>query len=98
MPTMADTAMSLLIVREENHDNRDCTLQTCSVADTPYNYQPSLVANTVLLSLFSFALACYSIQAICHRKAWAFSIAMVCGCIREFLFIFLSLFGRSSVP
>jgi hypothetical protein len=81
---MADTVMSLLLTRAAKGPHANCTLQTCSTKDTPYNYQPSLVANTIFLSLFSFALAVYTVQAICHRKAWAFSIAMICGCIREY--------------
>ncbi|KAH0538191.1 hypothetical protein FGG08_005207 [Glutinoglossum americanum] len=86
---MAAAVVSFLMARDGKGNGHDCTMETCSLSDSPYNYRPSLVANSVLLSLFSFALACYSVQAICHRKAWAFSIAMVCGCIRYYMRIFI---------
>jgi hypothetical protein len=83
--SMADTMMSLLIARarETSHNTSDCTSATCPDSDALYNYRPSLVANSIFLALFSFALACYSVQGLWHRHAWGFSIAMVCGCIRE---------------
>ncbi|KAI9777039.1 MAG: hypothetical protein M1839_009090 [Geoglossum umbratile] len=79
MDSMADTVMTLLVARQRN--DTQCTVDTCNVSESAYNYRPSLTANAIFLALFSFSLACYTVQGFWHRHAWGFSIAMVCGVV-----------------
>ena len=80
--------ISLELLRRENkHDAQAeaCTLQTCSIEDSFYNYRPSLAANSAFLALFAFSLSCFVRQAALSRRFVGFSIALISGCIIEVL-------------
>jgi hypothetical protein len=62
-----------------------CTLKTCPIRLSYYNYLPSLAANGTLLALFSFSLCCFLFQVGLSRRFIGFTIAMVSGCILEVL-------------
>ena len=83
-------AFSNLVARAENKSNdsnfrNECTLQTCPIYDSYYNYRPSLAANGIFLALFAFSLCCYLLQFGLSRRFIGFSIALASGCILEVL-------------
>ena len=62
-----------------------CTLQTCPLDDSYYDYLPSLGTNGGFLALFSLSLCGFILQAALSRRFVGFTIAMVSGCILEVL-------------
>lgn len=76
-----------LFSRENSNDAKaeDCTLETCPIESSFYNYRPSLGANATFLALFAFSLACFVLQAALSRRLIGFSIALISGCIIEVL-------------
>ena len=73
--------------RENKHDAyaQSCTLATCPIQSSFYNYVPSLAANVTFLTLFSFSLVCFILQVALSRRFIGFSIALISGCIIEVL-------------
>ena len=76
-----------LLRRENRHDAyaESCTLETCPIQSSFYNYRPSLAANAVFLALFSLSLACFILQAALSRRFIGFSAVLISGCIIEVL-------------
>ncbi|MCJ1372122.1 hypothetical protein MMC20_003343 [Loxospora ochrophaea] len=62
-----------------------CTLQTCPIESSYYNYRPSLAANGVFLALFSLSLCGFLFQALFSRRFIGFSVAIISGEILEVL-------------
>lgn len=62
-----------------------CTVETCPIESSNWDYLPSLVANAIFIALFSLSLACYLGQGLMSRSFKAFTIVMVAGCILEVL-------------
>ena len=62
-----------------------CTLQTCPLADSYYDYLPNLGTNGAFLALFSLSLCGFILQVALSRRFLGFTIAMVSGCILEVL-------------
>jgi hypothetical protein len=62
--------------------DENCTLSTCDVRTSLYQYQPSLPSNTIFVVLFGIALVIHVAQGL-RWKTWAFMIAMLLGCIAE---------------
>ena len=73
--------------RENRHDAHveSCSLATCPIQSSFYNYRPSLAANATFLALFSFSLCCFVLQVALSRRFVGFSIALISGCILEVL-------------
>jgi RTA1 like protein len=59
-----------------------CTLDTCFIEDSIYDYQPSLAANASFLAFFAITGVLHVVQGIITRKR-AFWIAVVLGCAAE---------------
>ena len=76
-----------LLRRENKHDAyaESCTLETCPIQTSFYNYRPSLAANAAFLALFSLSLTCFILQAALSRRFIGFSVALISGCIIEVL-------------
>ncbi|KAI5781921.1 RTA1 like protein-domain-containing protein [Geopyxis carbonaria] len=72
---MANTTNPLEIV---------CTLDTCPIENSFFDYRPSLAANTSLLALFGLSLLANLVQGVAW-KTWTFMIAMVLGNLTEIL-------------
>ena len=62
-----------------------CTLETCPIQNSYYNYRPSLGTNAAFLALFSLSLSSFILQAALSRRFVGFTIAMVSGCSLEVL-------------
>ncbi|KID75646.1 Efflux pump himE [Metarhizium brunneum] len=60
----------------------NCTLSTCPIEASVYQYRPSLPANSVLLALFALALAVHAVLGI-RRRTWGFMAFMIVGCLVE---------------
>lgn len=65
-----------------NGEDKVCTLETCSIERTIYNYRPSLAANASFLALFALTGILHTVQGILTKKR-AFWIAIVLGCVAE---------------
>ena len=74
-----------LYVRDNGDPNKNCTLATCSIHDSYYDYLPSLGGNATFLVLFSLSLAGFILTFILTRRAIAFTFAFVCGIALEVL-------------
>ncbi|KAI9786567.1 MAG: hypothetical protein M1816_007891 [Peltula sp. TS41687] len=59
-----------------------CTLDTCPIEWSVYNYRPSLAANSVLLALFAISLIVHIIQGV-RWRTWGFTITLILGCSTE---------------
>ncbi len=59
-----------------------CTLDTCRLEDSIYNYQPSLAANASFLAFFAITGVLHIVQGIITKKR-AFWIAVALGCAAE---------------
>lgn len=62
-----------------------CTVDTCSLGLSYWNYVPSLAANGLFTALFGLSLVAFVIQGFASRRFVGFSIAMICGSILEIL-------------
>lgn len=56
-----------------------CTLSTCPVSRSIFNYAPSLSYNLILLAAFGFCCVCHVCIAVKYRT-WGYGVAMVLGC------------------
>ncbi|KAI4110768.1 MAG: hypothetical protein LQ339_001044 [Xanthoria mediterranea] len=76
-----------LVVREEKtgEERALCTLKTCQIQESYYNYRPSLAANGAFLALFLFSLLAFLVQVTLSKRFIGFTIAMVSGCLLEVL-------------
>ncbi|KAI4240149.1 MAG: hypothetical protein L6R40_005282 [Gallowayella cf. fulva] len=75
-----------LVVREDDRTGDEralCTLDTCPIDDSYYNYRPSLAANGTFLALFSLSLLAFLVQVTLSKRFIGFTIAMVSGCVLE---------------
>lgn len=63
-------------------DKNDCTLDTCPLTDSVYQYRPSLAANVVMLVLFAVTLVAHVVQGWIWRQR-VFGILMFFGCLTE---------------
>lgn len=61
-----------------------CTLDTCPIEASIFEYRPSLAANSAFIALFGVSLVIHAFQGIRWRSR-AFSSCMVCGCITEMI-------------
>lgn len=61
-----------------------CTLETCSVIWSVLGYKPSLPTNALFVALFGAAMIVHMYQGW-RYKTWFFAVAIVCGCICEFI-------------
>ncbi|KAI9812307.1 MAG: hypothetical protein M1827_004756 [Pycnora praestabilis] len=81
--------ITLLVSRADNNSNDNskdlCTLETCPIQDSYFNYLPSLAANSVFLALFSLSLICFLFQGFLSKRFVGFTIAVCCGCALEVL-------------
>ncbi|KAI9828207.1 MAG: hypothetical protein M1819_004600 [Sarea resinae] len=66
-------------------DTEYCTLATCPIQDSFYNYLPSAPANGLYLGIFSLSLCLYLLQGLLSKRWLGFTISMVAGCICEIL-------------
>ena len=64
-------------------DNSLCTIDTCPIDESFYEYRPSLAMNSVMIALFAISLLANAVQGVAYRT-WTFAIAMVLGNICEF--------------
>lgn len=60
----------------------ECTLDTCPINESIYNYRPSLAANASFLAFFAITGIAHTVQGILTKKR-AFWIAMALGCVAE---------------
>jgi len=60
----------------------NCTLDTCPLSEAYLNYDPSLAANALYLSIFGLFLAIQCIQGY-YFRTWTYTIGMVVGLIGE---------------
>lgn len=65
------------------YENITCTLDTCPIGQSYYDYRPSLPMNIALLALFAVSLLLNLAQGIWYRT-WTFAIALVLGNIGSF--------------
>lgn len=80
------TPLLLLLPRASHHNHLDtCTLSTCPLQSSYYNYRPSLPANTTFLTLFALSLLAFLLQATLSRRFLGFTIAFTSGCTLEVL-------------
>ncbi|KAI4254286.1 MAG: hypothetical protein L6R42_007263 [Xanthoria sp. 1 TBL-2021] len=76
-----------LVTREEKtgEERALCTLDTCQIEESYYNYRPSLAANGTFLALFLLSLLAFLVQVTLSKRFIGFTIAMVSGCLLEVL-------------
>ncbi|KAK2746850.1 hypothetical protein FQN57_002892 [Myotisia sp. PD_48] len=60
----------------------ECTLATCSIEESIFEYQPSLAANAALLAVFAASGIVHGLQLTFWRYL-SFSIPMILGCLTE---------------
>lgn len=77
--------MTSFLLPRADYGTTRCTLDTCPITDSYWNYRPSLAANATFLALFSLSLACFLLQYILSRRFAGFTIAFACGCVIEIL-------------
>ena len=61
-----------------------CTLTTCDVHDSVYQYRPSLAANVIFTVIFGIVLIVSILQGIKWRS-WGYLLGMTLGCITEII-------------
>ena len=88
---MSDSTPSLLgLVEAAVPDPRlmvfTCTIETCPIDKSFYDYRPSLGMNSALLALFGISLLLHIAQGVRFR-AWTFMFALACGNLGTFLLI-----------
>ena len=60
-----------------------CTLDTCPLEYSIYQYRPSLPANIVFLVVFALSGLAHAVQLLWHH--YTFSILIVIGCVTEII-------------
>ncbi|KAF8247465.1 RTA1-domain-containing protein [Wilcoxina mikolae CBS 423.85] len=63
-------------------ENFTCTVDTCPIRESHYDYRPSLPMNSALLAIFAISLLLNIAQGIWYRT-WTFAVALVLGNIAE---------------
>lgn len=62
-----------------------CTLDTCPLDMSYWDYRPSVPANALFIAIFSLSLILFMGQGIWSKRFLGFTIAMVSGNILEVL-------------
>lgn len=62
----------------------ECTLETCSVAWSIFQYQPNLVANAIFIAVFGVSMFIHIYQGY-RWKQWTFAILVALGCVSEMI-------------
>ena len=83
--SLASTVAMALFRRDKRPNLEDCTIATCDIHDSWYQYRPSLAANTTLTVLFAISLSAFVTQGILSKRFIGFSIAMAFGTFGEAL-------------
>jgi RTA1 like protein len=81
LPTAADSTNGFL--NPSLYSN--CTINTCPVLTSYYNYRINLIPNVVFLVLFSLWLPVFSAIWILKRRGLFFTLAMQSGIIAEMI-------------
>ena len=66
--------------------NADCTVDTCPLEDSYWDYRPSLALNGIMIGIFGLSMLIHAVQGA-RYKTWGFLVSMVVGCFGEFLII-----------
>jgi hypothetical protein len=66
------------------NSSQECTLETCSITQAQYNYDPSLSGNAFMASFFALLLIFQLFLGVYYRTI-GFSIGTSFGCILEFI-------------
>ena len=61
-----------------------CTLDTCPIEASIFDYRPSLAANAAFIALFGISMVVQIAEGV-RWKTKAFTSCMVCGCITEMI-------------
>lgn len=64
--------------------NENCTLSTCDITTSIYEYRPSIAASAVFITIFGISLVVHIYQGI-RWRSWFFSSAMFMGCVAEMI-------------
>lgn len=59
-----------------------CTLQTCPLSFSEFDYRPSLPANAIFAVIFGVCILAQLVIGIKY-KTWGYMVAMIMGCIAE---------------
>ena len=62
-----------------------CTLDTCPLNLSFWDYRPSIPANALFLALFALSTILFLVQGAWSRRFLGFTVAMLSGCILEVL-------------
>ncbi|KUJ12842.1 putative sphingoid long-chain base transporter RSB1 [Mollisia scopiformis] len=79
------TFSSLLDVRATPNQFENCTFETCSLSSSFWYYRPSLVANSIFLSLFALSLLAFILTYLLTRRFGIFTVALACCCTLEII-------------
>ena len=64
--------------------DENCTLTTCDVSSSVYQYRPSIAANAIFIALFGISLIVHIYQGI-RWRSWFFTFVMFWGCVAEMI-------------
>ncbi|KKZ63927.1 hypothetical protein EMCG_01786 [[Emmonsia] crescens] len=62
---------------------KGCTLETCPIEASIYQYRPSLPANATFIAIFGLSGLIHLLQLSIWRSNYAFSILILLGCLGE---------------
>ncbi|RDW82835.1 hypothetical protein BP6252_03947 [Coleophoma cylindrospora] len=62
----------------------NCTLDTCNVKASIFQYRPSLGANAAFIALFGIAFVLHLLQGL-RWRTWTFMGLVLCGCASEMI-------------
>jgi hypothetical protein len=79
------SGMIATVVRRQAESVAACTIETCSMEMSWFEYRPSLAANVAFTAIFGVSSILYAVQGFQSKKFIAFSVAMMLGCIGETL-------------
>ena len=60
----------------------NCTLSTCPLSASVYEYRPTIPGNSVIIALFGISMIIHIIQGVMYRS-WIYMTVIVLGCISE---------------
>src|SRR5438034_1356784 len=80
--SLASTA-AMVLLSPRNKPTENCTLATCDILNSFYEYRPSLPANAAFAAIFTISLAAFVTQGILSKRFIGFSIAMALGTFGE---------------
>ncbi|OJD10453.1 hypothetical protein AJ78_08545 [Emergomyces pasteurianus Ep9510] len=63
----------------------ECTLDTCPIETSIYQYRPSLPANATFIALYGLSGLIHLLQLILWRSHYAFTILILLGCVGEII-------------